>query len=252
MIFRTTLWLPLNFFFCQYFCKVKGVQCNNGCEFNNSSSRQFFRAHGMQLRMSCPYTYPQNGKAKRMLRTTNNIVRTLLFHASMSPQYWVESLHTITYLLNHLPTKTITASCYPKLCLWQPHISLLLVPPGVSSSTIPHTTKGIIALIFPLTTLWSPDTLCLMTLASPSPSWLSNSNDYEFLSEVDLVLSPIETRLSAGTPATTASDLTVPPGGLTTPVVEVGGPTAPPDGPTTYPTGALLTPCSGLTYPHHA
>jgi hypothetical protein len=63
------------------------------------------------------------------------------------------------------------------------------------------------------------------------------------------VLSPIETRLSAGTPATTASDLTVPSGGLTTPVVEVGSPTAPPDGPTTHPTGALLTPCSGLTAP---
>jgi hypothetical protein len=29
----------------------------------------------------------------------------------MPPQYWVESLHNATYLLNRLPTKTIAASC---------------------------------------------------------------------------------------------------------------------------------------------
>jgi hypothetical protein len=54
----------------------------------------------MQLLMSCSYTSPQNGKAERMLHTTNNIVRTLLFEASMTPQYWVESIRTATYLLS--------------------------------------------------------------------------------------------------------------------------------------------------------
>lgn len=32
------------------------VQCDNGGEFNNSSSNDFFLSHGVQLRMSCPYT----------------------------------------------------------------------------------------------------------------------------------------------------------------------------------------------------
>jgi hypothetical protein len=68
----------------QFGHKVKSVQCDNGREFN-TSSRQFFLAHGMHFRMSCPYTSPQNGKAKHMLCTTNNIVRTLLFQASMPP-----------------------------------------------------------------------------------------------------------------------------------------------------------------------
>jgi transposase InsO family protein len=101
----------------QFGRKVKSVQCDNGCESDNSSSRQFFLAHGVHLRMSCPYTSPQNGKAERMFHTTNNIVRTLLCQASMPPQYWVESLHTATYLLNRLPTKTITASC-PYIALY--------------------------------------------------------------------------------------------------------------------------------------
>jgi hypothetical protein len=65
----------------------------------------------VKLRMSCPYTSPQNGKAERMLRTTNNMIRTLLLQASMPPRYWVDALHTSTYLLNCLPTKTVRASC---------------------------------------------------------------------------------------------------------------------------------------------
>jgi hypothetical protein len=57
--------------------------------------------------MSCPYTSQQNGRAERTLRTINNIVRSLLFQASLPPVYWADSLHTATYLLNRHPTKTL-------------------------------------------------------------------------------------------------------------------------------------------------
>jgi len=69
----------------QFGCTIKSVQCDNGREFDNSASRAFFLAKGVSLRMSCPYTSQQNGKAERMLRTTNNVTRTLLFQASMPP-----------------------------------------------------------------------------------------------------------------------------------------------------------------------
>ena len=57
--------------------------------------------------MSCPYTSQQNGRAERTLRTVNNIMRSLLFQASLPPVYWADSLHTATYLLNRHPTKTL-------------------------------------------------------------------------------------------------------------------------------------------------
>src|SRR6185503_6133003 len=60
--------------------------------------------------MSCPYTSPQNGKAEQMIRTANDVVRTLLIQASLPPRFWAESLHTATYLLNRLPS---TASPAP-------------------------------------------------------------------------------------------------------------------------------------------
>src|SRR6185437_14933965 len=59
----------LHFFalvFTQFSLTIKAVQCDNGREFDNSTFRSFFLSRGVQLRMSCPYTSPQNGKAKRM------------------------------------------------------------------------------------------------------------------------------------------------------------------------------------------
>jgi hypothetical protein len=92
---------------------IKAIQCDNGREFDNASSRTFFANKGVLLWMSCPYTSPQNGKTKRILRTINNMLRFLLFQASIPAHYWVEGFHTATYLLNRLSTKAIsTTSTY--------------------------------------------------------------------------------------------------------------------------------------------
>ena len=71
---------------------------------------------------SCPYTSSQNGKAERILRSINNIVRSLLFQASLPTFYWVEGLHTATYLLNRLPTKTLEFAT-PHFALFGSHPS---------------------------------------------------------------------------------------------------------------------------------
>lgn len=63
----------------QFGALVKAIQCDNDKEFDNSSARTFFLTSGIHLRMSCPYTSTQNNKADRIIRTTNNIIRSLLF-----------------------------------------------------------------------------------------------------------------------------------------------------------------------------
>jgi hypothetical protein len=70
-----------NFFACastQFGMTVKAIQCDNGCEFDNSSTRIFLLSHGTQLQMSCPYTSSQNGKDERIIRLVNNVIHTLL------------------------------------------------------------------------------------------------------------------------------------------------------------------------------
>jgi hypothetical protein len=100
----------------QFGMKVKAIQCDNGRESDNSSTWIFLLSNGTQLRMSCPYTSPQNGKVERIIRSINNVIRTLLIQAFLPERYWTEGLHTATYLLNRLPTKAIQVAC--------PHIAL--------------------------------------------------------------------------------------------------------------------------------
>jgi hypothetical protein len=87
---------------------VRALQCDNGREFDNNTSRSFFLTHGVQLRISCPYTSAQNGRAERMIRTTTNMLCCLLFQASLPASYREEALHTATHLLNRLPSKAVS------------------------------------------------------------------------------------------------------------------------------------------------
>ena len=91
----------------QFGLPVKCFQADNGTEFVNTATSTFLAAHGTLLRLSCPYTSAQNGKAERVLRTLNNSVRTLLLHASMPASYWAEALAVACYLLNRRPSSSI-------------------------------------------------------------------------------------------------------------------------------------------------
>jgi len=130
----------------------------------------------------------QNWKAERMIRTVNNVRRTLLFQASMPPSYWADALATATYLINGLPTKTLHMStpffalhgshpsyhnlrgfgctCYPNLSATTPHklaphstlcaflgYSALTSPPTVSSF---HATLSLTRQHFPSPTVGHP------------------------------------------------------------------------------------------------
>jgi hypothetical protein len=67
----------------------------------------FFLSHGVHLRVSCPYMSPQNGRVERMIHIANDVMRSLLFQASLPAHYWAEALTTATYLFNRLPTKPV-------------------------------------------------------------------------------------------------------------------------------------------------
>jgi transposase InsO family protein len=105
----------------QFGLPVKCLQADNGTEFVNNATSTFLAAHGILLRLSCPYTSAQNGKAERTLRTLNNSVRTLLLHASMPPLYWAEALAAACYLLNRRPSSSIHSEVpYTRLFREQP------------------------------------------------------------------------------------------------------------------------------------
>jgi hypothetical protein len=70
----------------QFSHSIKCFQADNGTEFVNHAMHSNLAAHDIVFLLSCPYTYPQNGKAELILRTLNNSMRTILIQASMPPK----------------------------------------------------------------------------------------------------------------------------------------------------------------------
>ena len=91
----------------QFTRDIKTFQCDNGVKYINGTLQEFFDQHGMLFLLSCPHTSPQNGKVERHIKSINNIIRTLLAHASLPLSFWHHALEITTYLLNILPTKVL-------------------------------------------------------------------------------------------------------------------------------------------------
>lgn len=105
---KPSLLLLISELMCKHNLKpIKAFQSDHGREFDNDPFKKQCLDIGMVFRFSCPHTSSQNGKAEHMIRTINNVKRTLLFHASLPPNFWIYALETATYLLNILPTKAL-------------------------------------------------------------------------------------------------------------------------------------------------
>ncbi|GKA77497.1 ribonuclease H-like domain-containing protein [Tanacetum coccineum] len=95
-----------NYVRTQFQCEIQSFQCDHGGEFDNRTLHKLFVDNGIQFRFSCPKTSQQNSKSKRMVRTINNLIRTLLFQANLPPTFWVVALNMTIHLLN------IALHCY--------------------------------------------------------------------------------------------------------------------------------------------
>uniref|UniRef100_A0A453A679 Integrase catalytic domain-containing protein n=1 Tax=Aegilops tauschii subsp. strangulata TaxID=200361 RepID=A0A453A679_AEGTS len=67
--------------------------------------RHLLSTHGTIFCLTCSHTSQKNGRVERVLRTLNEIVRALLFHAHMPARFWPDALATATLLLNIRPCK---------------------------------------------------------------------------------------------------------------------------------------------------
>jgi hypothetical protein len=205
---------------------VKSVQCDNGLEFDNSTARTFLHNHGITMHLSCPHTSPQNGWAKRIIHSTNDIMRSLMFQASLPVVYWVEALRTATYLLNLHPTKTLLFATphftlygihsdlfHPRVfgCKCYLNLSSMAAHKLAPRSTVcvflgyPTEHKGYRCLdlatnriIISCHVTFDESSFPFAEISDPP------SSSFDFLSELDWTPFPIGTNPSAGTPKTAA------------------------------------------------
>jgi len=118
-------------------------QCDNDKEYDNNLFQKSCEQNGMSFRFSSPHTSPQNGKVERKIRTINNIICTLLAHASIPPIFWHHALQMATYLHNIIPNKKLNLQS-PKKILYQkdPAYSHLRVFGCLCYPLIPSTTRN--------------------------------------------------------------------------------------------------------------
>ena len=67
---------------------------------------------GIVRQLTIPRTPQQNGVAERRNRTLLEMIRSMMAQANLPISYWGDALLTATYILNRVPTKSVSFTPY--------------------------------------------------------------------------------------------------------------------------------------------
>ncbi|TYK10642.1 Retrovirus-related Pol polyprotein from transposon TNT 1-94 [Cucumis melo var. makuwa] len=84
---------------------IKSLQTDGGTEFK--PFKPFLDQHGIEHRITCPYTSKQNDIVERKHRYIMEMGLTLLSQATLPLSFWDEAFSTSVYLINRLPTPVL-------------------------------------------------------------------------------------------------------------------------------------------------
>ena len=76
----------------QFECRIQQFQCDGGREFISKEFLTLLSQAGIQQRISCPHTPQQNGLSERKHRHLTELGLTMMFHARVPQQFWVDLL----------------------------------------------------------------------------------------------------------------------------------------------------------------
>ena len=113
----------------QFQSKIGSFQCDRGGEFTSTKFLNQLQQHGIQQLISCPYTPQQNGLAERKHRHLIELGLAMMCHSRMPLKYWVEGFATANFLINLLPSSTLSENKSPYEVLYghQPNYTSLRV-----------------------------------------------------------------------------------------------------------------------------
>ncbi|PKU87466.1 Retrovirus-related Pol polyprotein from transposon TNT 1-94 [Dendrobium catenatum] len=86
----------------------KVFRSDGGGEFCSNQFKSFLSSHGILHQTTCPHTPEQNGLAERKHRHILELTRSLLLDANLPKQFWSEAVATAIYLINRLPSPSIS------------------------------------------------------------------------------------------------------------------------------------------------
>lgn len=88
--------------------RVKIFRTDRGGEFTSNEFKSYCEKAGIQRHYTAPYTPQQNGVVERRNRTVVEMARSCLKEMQMPAMLWGEAVRHSVYLLNRLPTRSLT------------------------------------------------------------------------------------------------------------------------------------------------
>ena len=92
--------------------KVKALRTDRGRECLSEQFKKLCEEKGIIRQLTTPRTLQQNGVAKRKNRTLLEIVRSMMAQVNLPIPYWGDALLTATFVLNHVPSKSVSSTLY--------------------------------------------------------------------------------------------------------------------------------------------
>ena len=89
--------------------KIKSLQSDGDGEYSSTHFKNFLAQSGILHQISCPHISQQNGAAERKHRHVMDTGLALLAHLGLQTKYWVDAFLTAIYLINRLPTPTLSS-----------------------------------------------------------------------------------------------------------------------------------------------
>ncbi|KAA0048407.1 gag/pol protein [Cucumis melo var. makuwa] len=95
---------------------IKTFRSDRSGEYMDLRFQDYLIEHGIQSQLSAPSTPQQNGVSERRNRTLLDMVRSMMSFAQLSDSFWGYALETTIYILNNVPSKSVSETPYE---LWK-------------------------------------------------------------------------------------------------------------------------------------
>ena len=88
--------------------QIKELRSDRGGEYLSGEFKSYLAQEGIVSQLSAPGTPQQNGVAERRNRTLQDMVRSMLSYSSLPISFWEYAIETAMYLLNLVPSKSVS------------------------------------------------------------------------------------------------------------------------------------------------
>ena len=87
--------------------KVRIFHMDNGGEYSSKEFEGYLQWQGINHQVTAPYTSAQNSKAEWLHWTLFNRAQAIMSENKFPEKSWGKCVHTVTYLRDHTPTRTL-------------------------------------------------------------------------------------------------------------------------------------------------